>query len=49
MQKYRKGVEPPKAVQEAMDNPPSNCDPLGSWTGKPADPLEKPVQDADDL
>lgn len=25
------------------------CDPLGSWTGTPADPGEKPTQDADDL
>lgn len=24
-------------------------DPLGSYTGVPADPCEKPVQDADDL
>ena len=24
-------------------------DPLGSYTGRPQDPTEKPVQDADDL
>lgn len=24
-------------------------DPMGSWTGKPANPDEVPVQDADDL
>ena len=24
-------------------------DPLGSYTGRAADPLEKPIQDADDL
>lgn len=24
-------------------------DPLGSYTGRPSDPYEKPVQDADDL
>ena len=24
-------------------------DPLGSYTGRPADPYETPVQDADDL
>jgi len=24
-------------------------DPQGSWTGRPADPREEPVQDADDL
>ena len=28
---------------------PINTDPNGSYTGKPADPKEKPVQDADDL
>ena len=26
-----------------------NTDPDGSWTGVPADPFEKPVQDVDDL
>lgn len=26
-----------------------STDPLGSYTGRPEDPLEKPVQDADDL
>ncbi len=24
-------------------------DPMGSYTGRPMDPLEQPVQDADDL
>ena len=28
---------------------PNNTDPLGSWTGVPREPNEKPVQDADDL
>ena len=28
---------------------PSFTDPQGSWTGVPADPTEKPVQDTDDL
>ena len=27
----------------------AQTDPQGSWTGKPDDPMEKPVQDADDL
>ena len=27
----------------------AQTDPQGSWTGKPEDPTEKPVQDADDL
>ncbi len=26
-----------------------DTDPNGSYTGKPADPEEKPIQDADDL
>ena len=29
--------------------PPSKTDPLGSWTGRPQEPDETPVQDADDL
>lgn len=28
---------------------PSFTDPQGSWTGVPLDPMEEPVQDADDL
>ena len=24
-------------------------DPFGSYTGRPADPFERPIQDADDL
>lgn len=27
----------------------AKSDPQGSWTGRPLDPYEKPVQDADDL
>ena len=27
----------------------AKTDPQGSWTGTPADPWEKPVQDSDDL
>ena len=27
----------------------AKTDPRSSWTGKPADPMETPVQDADDL
>lgn len=29
--------------------PPIVTDPNGSYTGRPVDPAEKPVQDADDL
>ncbi len=34
---------------EKMYGQPSKTDPLGSYTGKPADVNEKPVQDVDDL
>jgi len=27
----------------------AKTDPMGSWTGRPLDPHEVPVQDADDL
>ena len=37
------------AVQKIMGTPPSFTDPQGSWTGRPADDHEPPVQDADDL
>ena len=26
-----------------------NTDPFGSYTGRPVDPKERPIQDADDL
>ena len=35
--------------QNLSCNSPSPTDPLGSYTGVPEDPYEKPVQDADDL
>lgn len=40
----------PMAKAMAMtDCQSARTDPQGSWTGVPADPEEKPVQDADDL
>lgn len=39
----------PETVQRMMDEQPSPTDPQGSWTGKPMEPDEMPVQDADDL
>ena len=36
-------VQEPYGPQVAVN------DPLGSWTGVPEDPYEKPTQDADDL
>ena len=36
-------------IAEVTDKQPSKTDPLGSYTGMPENPYEKPVQDADDL
>lgn len=36
-------------VRAIVNQPPSNTDPNGSYTGKPVHPDEKPQQDADDL
>ena len=38
-----------EAVQAALRRRPSPTDPQGSYTGRPANPDERPVQDADDL
>ncbi len=37
------------AVERILAMRPSKTDPYGSYTGRPVDPKEKPVQDADDL
>lgn len=36
-------------VQKIVNVPPSKTDPNGSYTGKPREEDEIPVQDADDL
>lgn len=36
-------------VEEIIHISPSKTDPQGSYTGKPLDPDEVPVQDSDDL
>ena len=36
-------------AREIANQPPGPTDPNGSYTGKPLDRAEKPVQDADDL
>lgn len=36
-------------VDSIVNQPPSECDPQGSYTGIPLDDSERPVQDADDL
>ncbi len=35
--------------QKGNNAAPIVTDPLGSYTGRPADPYEVPIQDADDL
>ena len=36
-------------VRAIVLQPPSGTDPSGSYTGKPLDETDRPVQDADDL
>lgn len=38
-----------KKKKRITNEPSIYTDPQGSWTGKPADETELPVQDADDL
>lgn len=38
-----------RAVRAIIDQIASKTDPLGSYTGRPEQPGETPVQDADDL
>lgn len=45
--KRRARVE--QIVQSIVQQPASDTDPQGSWTGKPENADEIPVQDADDL
>lgn len=42
-------MEPTRRALELTDLRDDRTDPLGSYTGRPADPRETPVQDADDL
>ena len=36
-------------VEDIINMPPSDTDPMGSYTGVPLDERETPVQDVDDL
>lgn len=45
----RKNTAPPTGPRALAELQAENTDPLGSWTGVPADPMDTPVQDADDL
>ena len=47
--KKRDRKDRPDLVPEIFAQQPSLTDPLGSYTGQPANPNEVPVQDADDL
>lgn len=49
MFKKKKTPKTGDPVGKIMDTAPSFTDPQGSWTGKPADEWDVPVQDADDL
>lgn len=40
---------PTKRAMQLTDFHEDSTDPMGSYTGRPADPYETPVQDADDL
>lgn len=41
--------KPMEKAKEMSKFTAAKTDPQGSWTGRPADPHETPVQDADDL
>ena len=45
----RRAPAPTKRALDILDNEPSNTDVNGSYTGKPKNEKELPVQDADDL
>ncbi|MEG0691879.1 MAG: hypothetical protein RR444_02230 [Oscillospiraceae bacterium] len=47
--KQTKVVTNSAVVNAIVNQPPSKSDPNGSYTGKPLNEYEKPVQDADDL
>jgi len=45
----RQSDRPMEKARELSQFTAAKTDPLGSWTGRPLDPYEVPVQDADDL
>lgn len=51
MAKKKKKLRPKakQLLESITDLPASPTDPAGSYTGRPIDPAERPVQDADDL
>lgn len=40
---------PMRKAKELSQFTAAKTDPMGSWTGRPLDPYEVPVQDVDDL
>ncbi len=49
MMEHRNESRPMEKAKELSQFTAVKTDPLGSWTGRPLDPCEIPVQDADDL
>ena len=49
MKAHEKKIVMPITFQEKLIQPPIITDPNGSYTGRPVDPDERPIQDADDL
>ena len=49
LQSARRRTRVDRVIRRMTGQSPSPTDPQGSYTGRPADPLEPPVQDADDL
>lgn len=45
----RKEEKPMQKAKELSHFMAAKTDPQGSWTGRPVDPYEVPVQDVDDL
>lgn len=46
---HRLEDKPMQKAKELSQFTSAKTDPMGSWTGRPLDPYEVPVQDADDL
>lgn len=47
--KNKKSKNPTDKACEIIGIKPSDCDPLGMWTGNPEESDKYPVQDSDDL
>jgi hypothetical protein len=47
LEKKKKDID--YIVKQIIGDPTSSADPMGSYTGRPVNMTEKPVQDVDDL